>query len=420
MAWAEKRGKKWRSRYLRPDGRYGSEPGFDTKAAALEFGQEQDRAIKKGTWIDPELGQQLVDDFWTEWFPLQRMSDSTRERYAGYFRNHLSPLLGAKKIGEVRGLHIAAVRQALPGRGLQESTIVPMIGLLRRMFEDAELDRRIGHCPVPRENRRGEKKPAPPKAGRAVELEAVLRVCARLPLPEALMVVTTVVGGFRWGEAAGHRREFLFAAPADGETPAAGWYDVDAKVGALKELKGKLSFGPPKDREARMVEQPPFLVEMYLAYFDLVAPSHRLMFPGTSGSGERGLPIDGYRRSTFGRQLWRPACDGWESRKTVQGHRGFDAAPPVVKGLRFHDLRHTCETWMTEDGIPKIARDARLGHETAGMEGTYNHVTPTMKAMVLDSFTRRWERTLAASPELFAPLRLLLPESVRENIPLPS
>ena len=47
---------------------------------------------------------------------------------------------------------------------------------------------------------------------------------------------------------------------------------------------------------------------------------------------------------------------------------------------------------MTEDHIPKIARDARLGHQTPGMEGTYNHTTPAMRAEILMVLERRWAR----------------------------
>jgi len=42
--------------------------------------------------------------------------------------------------------------------------------------------------------------------------------------------------------------------------------------------------------------------------------------------------------------------------------------------------------------VPKVARDERLGHVTPGMEGTYNHTTPAMRAQVLAVLRSRWER----------------------------
>ncbi len=61
MAYAEKRlstakGSKgkisWRSRYKKPDGTWGSEPGFPTKKTAENWGEEQEAAIRAGRWID--------------------------------------------------------------------------------------------------------------------------------------------------------------------------------------------------------------------------------------------------------------------------------------------------------------------------------------------------------------------------------
>lgn len=48
--------------------------------------------------------------------------------------------------------------------------------------------------------------------------------------------------------------------------------------------------------------------------------------------------------------------------------------------------------WPSEDKIEKIARDERLGRTTPGMEGTYNHVTPKMRADILAVLQSRWER----------------------------
>lgn len=382
MAFAEKRGKTWRARYLRPDGTYGSEPGFPLKTAALRFGEEQEAAIRNKTWIDPHDGELSLDAYWDEWLPAQAMADSTRDRYTGYYRNHLSTRWGSKPIREITGLQVDAHKRHLrETTHLSVATISAVIGLLRRMMDDAAFDRRILTSPVRPTSRRGEKEPDEGRKGMAVELEAVLAICERLPRPEALLAITTAFTGLRWGEAAGMRRSYLFLSPDD---PASGWYEVDKKLGALKERHGNLSFGPPKDREARTIQLPGFLVPLLLAHLETLPAKQQLLFP--CGSGE------GYRRGNFGRLLWRPACDGWPARPTSKGHAALAAAHPIAPGFRFHDLRHSHETWMTEDHIPKIARDERLGHVTPGMEGTYNHTTPAMRKEILEVLSARWER----------------------------
>jgi integrase len=384
MAHYEKRGKTWRCRYLKPDGTYGSESGFRTKAAAKRFAEDQESQIHAKTWVDPESGKITLDKYWSEWAAAQKLSESTRDRYTSYFDNHLSPWKGGTPIREITGLQTDAFKKDLrEEKGLAVSTVTAVVGLLGRMMADAVFYRLIVSSPVRPSSRRGEKEPDEARKGQSVELEAVQAIRTRLPAPEALLALVCVFTGMRWGEVAGMRRKFLYLMPGDGEGPASGWYEVDQKVGALKERNGTLTFGPPKDREARLIELPGFLVELLLAHLEALPARQRLLF--TTGVDEP------WRRSNFNRRRWRPACDGWEARAASTGHPARAAAPPVVEGLRFHDLRHTQETWLTEDHIPKIARDARLGHVTPGMEGTYNHVTPKMRAEILAVLTRRWE-----------------------------
>lgn len=390
MARARKIGKSWRAIWQlperAPDGRHkeGSESGFKTKKAAEAYAEAQEAAIRAGTWVDPERGKITLDAYWSEWIDAQRLSDSTRDRYLSYYRNHLGPEWGSDPIASISVLSVDKLKKKLlEEKKLKPGTVNPVIELLGRMLGDAAFDHRIGYNPVRPRDRRGEIVPTEDKQkGIAITLKQLLAICARLPGPEALLVLATAFTGMRWGEAAGMRRRFLFLQPAADGEPACGWYEIDKKVGALKERRGKLSFGPPKTREARTIQLPPFLVELLLAYLATIPVRRQLLFP--CGSGE------GYRRGNFGRQLWRPACDGWGARPKSRGHAAIEGAPPIVKGLRFHDLRHTHETWLSEDHMEKVARDARLGHTTPGMEGTYNHVTPTMQSQILDVLEARW------------------------------
>ena len=70
--------------------------------------------------------------------------------------------------------------------------------------------------------------------------------------------------------------------------------------------------------------------------------------------------------------------------------------PAILPGLTFHEGRHTHRTWLAEDGIPEVARAARLGHTVPGMGGVYEHVTPEMKQRILDVLRCRWESSLLA------------------------
>ncbi len=66
----------------------------------------------------------------------------------------------------------------------------------------------------------------------------------------------------------------------------------------------------------------------------------------------------------------------------------------MKKGLTPHGLRHSLKTWMTEDGIPEILAERRLGHDVPGMRGLYAHVSQRMRDDLTAALQARWENSL--------------------------
>lgn len=64
---------------------------------------------------------------------------------------------------------------------------------------------------------------------------------------------------------------------------------------------------------------------------------------------------------------------------------------PLNEELHFHDLRHTHETWLIEDDVPRILRLVRLGHKRRDIDDRYAHVTDTMIEQALAALQARWE-----------------------------
>lgn len=386
MASGEKRGNgptPWRARYLKPDGSTGSQPGFATERKAKIWGSDQEAAIRAGTWIDPEGGVLTLDAYFALWLPAQDLSDSTDTQRESLYRNHLSPRWGKTAIGKIDPLDVQAFDKALRGRR-SKSTADNVMKILRMMMADAVYARRIMFSPVQPARRRGKKVVDTARKPIVTTLAAIQAIRARLPEPEALLVLVLAFTGMRWGEGAGMRRRFLMLMPATDDGPASGWYEIDEKEGALHEdKKGGRYFGPPKNRKGRTVELPPFLVELLLAYLETIPAERDLLFVDQDGNG--------HRRSNFGRYRWRPACDGWPERKASRNHPGRQAAPPIVATLRVHDLRHFHKTRLMDERIPAVAIDERLGHATPGMDGVYGHATPESRAEILVALQRWWE-----------------------------
>lgn len=388
MAYAEKRGKgeyPWRVKWKRPDGKDDQASGFRTKQDALAHGRDQESDARNGRYHDKRRGDVLLDDyFWGTWLPAQRLSDKSKANRKGEYRTHIAPRWGQRPLNALDPFEIAAFENELRAARSQ-STAGNVMELLRFMCDDAVFAGMLQSSPVPPKRRRGQKTPSDARPGVAVDLATVEAIRGRLPAADALMILTIAFTGFRWGEAIGMRRSFLTLAPAGDGRTASGHYVIDKDVGAVHEdERGRRSFGPPKGGKGRTVELPTFLVELLLTYLGTFPPQRDLLFCNT-----KGQPFD---RSNYNDRRWRPACDGWEGRDAVRGHRALLPAPAVAEGLVIHDLRHTHKTWLAEDGVDPVARDERLGHVTPGMDGVYIHATPAMRKRVLASLQRRWEQ----------------------------
>ncbi len=65
-----------------------------------------------------------------------------------------------------------------------------------------------------------------------------------------------------------------------------------------------------------------------------------------------------------------------------------------LPGLSQDRVQITFETWMTEDGIPEILAERRLGHDVPGMRGLYAHVSQRMRDELTAALQARWEDSL--------------------------
>jgi integrase len=476
MAYAEKRGKgpaPWRVKYRLPSGQETSESGFETKAAALAWGRDQEAQIREGRWTDPNAGKVTVSEWIDRRLTTQDVGVSTEYNRDYLIRRFIRPAWGETELGALSTEEITKWENAIPAKtGVSVRTARAARTLLGTILGDAAAARPplIQYNPALRPRNRGRRTgrhlERDPQRAWATPLQALL-LAERAALlsgcdDDFTLIVTIGYTGLRWGEAIGLERGYLHPGEIHVE-----WQ--------LHELNGWFHRLPPKDDSYRSprfepqlpVDLPPFL-DRLLAHQFRASPGGQCACAAQHGGTGRYvfLSPDGghYRRSNYGRRVFRPACDGryepgtgrptrliiadattwpgtplaaWPAAQpgttaafSPPCGRGIQAIPdgtplacwlPIQPGLTPHGLRHSHKTWMAEDGIPEILAEQRLGHQVPGMRGLYAHTSARMRDDLKTALQTRWEDSLRAraaiSPHSPVPLldELLAPFCARTN-----
>ncbi len=145
---------------------------------------------------------------------------------------------------------------------------------------------------------------------------------------------------------------------------------------ALKDVNGRLEFGPTKTHAQRRITLPTFLRKLLEDH--LAGAS-----PGGSGlvfTGLRGAPL---QHRVFYKRQFKPAVRA--------------ALPAAKAGLRFHDLRHTCASLLIAAGAHPKAIQERLGHASITMTlDRYGHLLPGLGDSLADALDSAYESAGAA------------------------
>ncbi len=460
MAYAEKRGKgprPWRVKYKRPDGSEGSEPGFETKQSALDWGRDQEAKIREGRWTDHKTGKLTVNDWVDRWIAVQDVGVSTENLRRYLLEHFIRPTWGHRALDSLSTEEITRWENSLPTRaGVSRRTAQLARGLLGTILGDAAATRPplIPYNPAVRPRNRGRKTgrriQRSPQRVWATPLEALLvaeRAALLSSADDFTLIITIAYTGTRWAEAIGLEREFLHPSLINIE-----WQ--------LHEINGAFHRLPPKDDSYRSTNWEPQVPVDLPPFLDVLLSNHVTNHPGQQcgcarnhgGSGQYVFlsPKGGHpRRSNYARRVFHPAADGryqpesgkpgklviadtscWPGRPltawapatpssgfTPPRGRGIAPIPPetplacwlpIRRGLTPHGLRHSHKTWMAEDGIREILQARRLGHDVPGMRGVYTHVSDAMRTELKQALQTRWEQSLRAraaiAPHSLVPL----------------
>jgi integrase len=441
LAYGEKRGSgktPWRARYKRPDGTLGSEPGFRTKRAAEEWGEDQEAAIRAGRWQDPEKARTPFGEFAPVWMAAQKVAPATSNKRRYLLNRHLLPAFERTRLCEI---NIFTAQAWANKQTCAPATVNSCLTLLSSILTGAADAGYLLANPMYGRRRAKTDRPEhdPSKQHGAVDHaedghaetvwaqpDDVFALYQRLGGVAGLMVVTAAYTGLRWGELAGLHRSNALLKRADkiDRTPFERTVlRIDPLIGSLHEVefeldeddlvawnraederlavcreKGwkavrrkepttvvKLYLGPPKNKtSAREVDLPPFLVTLWEKH--LAEWPHEYVF-ATEADGKW------WRRGNFARSHLRPAADGRKAIPRKRGFAGREEWEPILAGLTMRGLRHTHDTWMKDERVDRALRFETMGWAVSGdIEGVYEHVTPEMRKGRLEALEARWRR----------------------------
>jgi integrase len=379
----------WRARYKKPDGTWGSEPGFPTKVTAEAWGEEQEAAIRAGRWLDPSLARKHFGVWAREWMKAKgARRGKTVDGWWELLERVILPKWEHVPLMQINWFDVDAWAGQLQ---LSDARIDHSLTLMSSMLTGAVDAKHIATNPIFGRRRTGKGSPAAVKRKRKTKHEEmwappeiVIQLAQRMGPAKGLHILTTAFTGLRFGEGLGlHREDVLrtrvqsyrggvFTCPILRVHQEYAEYtkrDEDGeRIGLVKELE------PLKNEfSVRDIDVPPFLAR--LLGHHLADWPHQLVFCQPNGGP--------WWAGNWARQL-RPAADGRPERLKRQGASYRAAWAPIMRGLDLRALRHTHDTYQDQIGVRPALAHEQAGHRRPGIKGVYQHPTPAMRQERLD------------------------------------
>jgi integrase len=309
-----------------PDGRtYTRTFPTQREAKAFEVSERADR--DRGRWLDPRRADAPFSDavgLWMEASAHKRPGSVARDR--SIVKHQILPALGARPLGAISPAEIQRVVNAWVVTAAP-ATVVRQYATLRAILNHAVTTDLISRSPC-----RGIRVPsAQPREAAIVTAGDLEALAGHMPGLEAMPYLGGVMG-LRWAEIAGLRvgsLDFLRLTVT-----------IDRQW--TRGAGGAMVSQPPKSLAGRRsLTSPGWLMGMLTQH--LITRSLTVTEPEACVfTGPDGSPL---QYSNWRQRIWLPA--------TVAAG---------LKGLRFHDLRHTAGTALVTEGVDIKTAQVRLGH----------------------------------------------------------
>lgn len=359
----------WQARWRDPDGRQ-RKRNFPKRADAARHLADMESDKNRGLYVDT-TDPTTVTAAALAWLARRSVRDRTHERLDSLITCHIKPTtLGSRKLAAVRPSEVHAW-VADRATVLGPATLRKLVGLLRSVFADAVLDRRIAANPVVRVS-------LPTVARERVVPLTVAQVRAladAVPARYRAMVLTQAGLGLRIGELLGLR-------VADVDFLRRTVRIEHQSHGVTRALV------PPKtDSSRRVIPLPAMVAETLAAHLaarpagaDIPCdcPDNVTCSRVSSGllfhtSTDKPIDQDYYGRRIFGKAVTKLHTTIRDANTELPA--GATPAPEFPAGTTSHDLRHHFASVLLAAGESVVAVAEWLGHDNATLVlTTYGHL----------------------------------------------
>ncbi|CAN5658670.1 tyrosine-type recombinase/integrase [soil metagenome] len=330
---------RFQARWRDTDGRQRVKT-FARKSDAVAHLDATRSDIRRGTWVDPDLGRERFSEFAERWAEAQDWKPTTRDSFGPHLRR-ISKRLGKLELGAIDRLVLESTRRGLLDAGYARSTATISMHyastIMRSAYQSGLVTRypTVGLKPPRRRVGDPDGRVSPDDVPTRNE---VLRILAATP-SRYRAAVALGIAGLRISE--------VLAVTADR-------LDLDTRTllvdRQLQRIDGTLQFTGPKREKVRTIELPMVtLLEMRRHLRDHQGAG--LLFR-TPRSGEM------MRRDQLYDTTWRPALVG---------------AGMTEDRFVFHSLRHFCVSSMLAGGAPLTAVAGHLGDTVETVSKVYLH-----------------------------------------------